>query len=550
MFLTPAIDRIGSDTIRLLAQISVLLLTTVMLLVSSSCAIPAEEAPVIFTNSEELHGSWNDAGKSIAAFKGIPFAAPPVADLRWRAPVANQPRNGPQDAAGFAPACMQTTYMTDWYAAVAEAFGSGPEVAAQPIGVSEDCLYLNVWAPLPASDAGLPVMIWVHGGSNRGGWSYEPNYVGGNLAKKGVIVVSIAYRLGIFGFFSHPSLDNGENKPLTNFGILDIARAVQWVEDNIGAFGGDPNNITLVGESAGAGNISDLVTMELAAGSDISRIILQSSASDLGARRMLADDQATGQQFINSLGFESTLTTELLRSIPAGDLLTASMTVMPDHYFNAVIDNLTMKLSPLESLRRGDDKQLDVLIGTNADEWYMYIDKNASQADLEKTIKQKAPKQASAIMAEVSQLTNVRRAIDHIQTADNMLCPSRYLAARVSELGGQGWVYYFSRQRPGPGGDKLGAYHGTEIPYVFDTQDDWLPGDNIDANLTDAVMDYWVQFARSGNPNVESRPPWPVFKRQNPLVMELGDNIGAMKPNDAWLCEMLDPDQQELRRGL
>jgi len=520
-----------------------LFLTAAIFMVSSGCAIPESEGPVVFANGEELQGSWDEAGERIAAFKGIPFAAPPVADLRWRAPIANQPRPGPQKATEFAPACMQTEYMTDWYADVAGAFGFGPEVAGQPVGVSEDCLYLNVWTPQPGPGASLPVMIWVHGGSNRGGWSYEPNYMGARLAAREVIVVTVAYRLGAFGFFSHPALDNGAGNPSANFGILDIDRGTQWVQDNIASFGGDPNNITLIGESAGAGDISDLVAMQQAKKPVYQRIILQSSASGFGQRRTLANDQAIGRQFVNSLGYEDSVTADQLRAIPAEDLLTAYMTELPGHYFDAVIDGQTMQQSPFDTLHQADGIKLDVLIGTNLDEWYMYIDEDTTQADLEKTIEQLAPEQTSALMAQVSGLTNVRRAMDRISTATNMLCPSRYLAARTTELGGRGWVYHFSRQRPGPGGEKLGAYHGTEIPYVFDTHDDWLPGDNIDGALTDAVMDYWVHFARNGDPNLPSRPQWPVYDHQNPMVMELGDTIGIIKPNDAVLCEILGPGQ-------
>jgi len=217
------------------------------------------------------------------------------------------------------------------------------------------------------------------------------------------------------------------------------------------------------------------------------------------------------------------------------------MTELTGHYFDAVIDQQTMTKSPFNTLQELNAAKLDVLIGTNADEWFMYINENAGQADLDKILEQYPPQQASSLVAEVGQLTDVRRKIDRIETAKRMLCPSRYVAARVTELGGRGWLYHFSRQRPGPGGEKLGAYHGTEIPYVFDTHDDWLPGNDIDTKLTAAVMDYWVQFARSGDPNLPNRPAWPVYDSQNPMVMELGDNIGTMKPHDTGLCELLGP---------
>ncbi len=154
-----------------------LLLVMIVFLIFSGCAKQKDEEPVAFANGEELHGAWANVSQGLAVFKGIPFAAPPVGDLRWRAPVANQARSGPQTATGYALACMQTTYSTDWYASVARAFGSGAATVGRPVGVSEDCLYLNIWTPELNPEVNLPVMVWVHGGSNKGGWSYEPNYI-------------------------------------------------------------------------------------------------------------------------------------------------------------------------------------------------------------------------------------------------------------------------------------------------------------------------------------------------------------------------------------
>jgi len=438
-------------------------------------------------------------------------------------------------------------FVNNGYASIAKAFGSGPETVGRPVGVSEDCLYLNIWTPKLNADAKLPVMVWVHGGSNKGGWSYEPNYIGKNLAAKGVVVVTIAYRMGSFGFFSHPALDNGalnngNGQPVANFGLLDIAQASRWVKDNIESFGGDAQNITLIGESSGAGNISDLISTEIGQEQTYHRVILQSSASSLEKRRTLEQEQALGTLLINSLAIKEPITAERLRSIPAENLLAAYMNNLQDHYFDAVVDGLTMKQSPVDAFKQMQHTILDVLIGTNADEWLMYLDENVDQANLEKVIEQNAPDHEASLAAKLGDTKDARRAIDRVQTATDTLCPSRYLAARVSQTGGRAWVYYFSRQRPGPGGEKLGAYHGTEIPYVFGTHDAWLPTEDIDRELTNAVMDYWVQFARSGDPNTPNGPHWPVYSDQQPMVMELGERVRAMPAHDAGLCELLGPD--------
>jgi para-nitrobenzyl esterase len=500
-------------------------------------------APVVMANGEELHGAWDGEDRQIAVFRGVPFAQPPVADLRWRAPVPNTPRPGPQSATRFAPGCMQTSYSTDWYARVAVAFGNPPEVAARPSGVSEDCLYLNVWSPDLKPDRLLPVMVWVHGGSNRGGWSYEPNYIGHRLASRGVVVVSIAYRLGVFGFFSHPALDNGLGEPVANFGWLDSGQALRWVAANIAGFGGDPDNITAFGESAGAADLSDLLSAGIDDSPAFRRMIAQSSATSLHQRRKLSDEQARGQRLIDSLDLEGPLSANRLREIPSHDLLAAMETQLQGVYFDTVIDGLTMIEAPIDALNDAQTMQVDVLIGTNADEWYMYIDENSGRAELERWLHEYAPDQAEQLLREIESEPDARRAMDRIRTAGRMMCPSRILAGRVSDLGASSWVYYFTRQRAGPGGEKLGAYHGTEIPYVFDMHDDWLPTEAEDRVLTEAVMDYWVQFARTGNPNLPTRPAWPQFSNRNPTVMALGDKIHAMTAPDARLCELLDPDR-------
>lgn len=520
-----------------------LALTT--LLLGAACSEFDVSGPAVVANGEELTGDWEGEESRIAVFRGIPFAAPPVDDLRWRAPQPSVPRPSLQTAVEFAPACMQGPHITNWYAGVARDFGHGPDAVGRPNGVSEDCLYLNVWSPRLGSEARLPVMVWVHGGSNKGGWSYEPNYIGARLAAKGVVVVSIAYRLGPFGFFSHPVLDNGEGQPVANFGWLDTQLAFRWVADNIMAFGGDPDNITAFGESSGAGNISDWAIIEMAKDSLYHRLIAQSTGGSLVGRRTLADEQNTGAGLIDALRIDGELTARRLRAIPAEDLAAAAESGLAEHYFEAVIDGLTMQEQPIESLQRAKKARLDILIGTNKDEWYMYIDKDTTREDLERWAKEAAPEHAATLLAEVAGEPDVRRAFDRLRTARDTLCPSRYFASRVSELGGRGWVYYFTRQRPGPGGEKLGAYHGTEIPYVFDMHDDWLPTEAVDHALTDVVMDYWVQFARTGDPNLPGRAEWPLHSDENPMVMELGDNIAAMEAHDARLCDLLSPGRQE-----
>ena len=221
-----------------------------------------DRAAQVTVNDEILVGKYVEDGR-VAAFLGVPFADPPSGELRWQAPqpLSNKVRR--RDATEFAPACMQSMRILDWYRYVAETFGASADYYPD-LEVSEDCLYLNVWTPTLDTNAGLPVMVWVHGGSNRSGWSYEPNYHGHELAQQGVVVISIAYRQGLFGFISHAELDADQG--LANFGLWDIVAALQWIRDNASQFGGDPGRVTLFGESAGAQDILALLFAKPAAG--------------------------------------------------------------------------------------------------------------------------------------------------------------------------------------------------------------------------------------------------------------------------------------------
>lgn len=509
-------------------------------------AIPQVEqlqAPVVQANSESLQGRWSAENQRVAEFRGIPFAAAPVGPLRWKAPREHQPRKGPQQAVEFAAACMQRTGNIDWYAGVAAAFGHGPEVVARPVAVSEDCLYLNVWSPSLQAGAKLPVMVFVHGGSNSGGWSYEPNYLGTNLAARGVVVVTVSYRLGVFGFFSHPALQNSENDAVANFALLDLGKAFHWVRQHISQFGGDPDNVTAFGESAGALDIIDLMLASLASGDTSNRpfhrLISQSIGGSLETRQSLAEEQALGGQLVSLLGLDSKTSAERLRAIPAKQLLDATQMLPADHYHDGVVDGRVLTDMPLNMLNEVSLRGVDIMAGSNADEWLMYIGEDVSQEKLESWASGHAPSQQQALLELVENLPDKRRAMDRLSTAWDMLCPSRYLAMRASEDGGRGWVYYFNRQRPGPGGARLGAYHGAELPYVFNTHDDWLTTGEIDRQLTQAMLDYWVQFARTGDPNGNGRPGWPLFKQSSQKVLALGEQIVVRQSDDQALCELL-----------
>ena len=272
------------------------------------------------------------------------------------------------------------------------------------------------------------------------------------------------------------------------------------------------------------------------------RWIAQSPGGSCAALKTLAEEQQNGLNIAAQLDInEGKDIAGNLRAVAAENLLLAAEAALPGHYYDVVLDNQSARLAPLESLEREQQKAIDFLLGTNRDEWYMYIDEDTDEQDVDDWLAKVAPESAVVLKAQVANETDPRRALDRLRTAYEMLCESRRVAARVTAVGGRAWVYNFTRQRAGPGGDKVGAYHGTEIPYVFGTHDDWLPTEAIDEQLTDAVMDYWVQFARTGDPNMAGRPTWPLYRAEKPAVLELGEQIQIVPPVDAALCIWLGP---------
>jgi len=485
--------------------------------------------PTVEANREILLGAFGDRHPQVASFKGIPFAAAPVGELRWREPLPHTPRAGTQPALDFAAACYQDSYNTEWYRRVGVTFGADASVFNDP-PFSEDCLYLNVWTPTRDPGAALPVMVWIHGGANKAGWSFEPNYQGESLAARGnVVVVSIAYRIGIFGFFGHPEL-RGSAAP-ANFGLLDQLAALRWVHDNISQFGGDPANTTVFGESAGAADIGYLMTSSLAEGL-FHRAISESGGYQMLDALDLEDAEKIGLALSTALPDKPDLVT--LRKRSSAEIFKAAREALADHDFGPVVDGLVLTESPAAFYRRSG-LPYDLLIGTNEDEWYMYLDGNPIK--LVETL-QKIPAAVRGLFsARVAQEPDVQRSHDKATTIVNMACPAYLMAASVAGDNHRAWVYRFTRIRPGPGGERLLAYHGAEIPYVFDSHDSWFSGDETDAGLTTAMVAYWSNFARTGDPNGAGLVPWPAYATLQPRVQELGSRIAPIAPPDRTLCD-------------
>jgi para-nitrobenzyl esterase len=470
------------------------------------------------------------AGKQqggIGVFYGIPFAAPPLGNLRWREPQPVASWSGTRDATHAASACTQSAAGLDTYLApLAAAYQAPYEAQSRPS--SEDCLYLNVFAPWPAGPKGLPVMVWLHGGSNRVGTGADESYNGCSLALHGVIVVTINYRLGVIGFFAHPELTaESAHHSSGNYGLLDQIAALQWVQQNIGQFGGDPENVTLFGESAGSIDATILMTSPWVKGL-FQRVIAESGpAFGLGPPLTLADGEAVGK----AIGH-----TAVLRQMPADQVADLEQRVVATRFksFDAngsVVDGWVLPQSPAKSFASGKIQKADLLAGQNGRELSAFRIGAAAAAK-----RAAQPSSKSAPSDAVKQLADAARpiyggwtdmalamylaqilmhgdiAVDHASNDMLMACPVGAEVALASSVGARAFVYRFDRSIPGKGEAKLGAFHGLEIPYVFNAFTvrswRWLPFTDTDRKLSETMQSYWTNFAKSGDPNAPGLPGW------------------------------------------
>ena len=496
------------------------------LLLIAACAPPP---PSVTAGGERLIGDRTENG--INVFRGIPYAEPPVGILRWQLPRPYEAQLDERDARSFAPACYQAPRILEWYRDLAETFGASRDVFGA-LDVSEDCLYLNVWTPTLGARAGLPVLVYVHGGSNSSGWAYEPNYHGHALAARNAVVVSIAYRLGVFGFFSHPELDHA------NYGLWDQVRALEWIRDNIEAFGGDPDRVMLFGESAGAQNILALMASDVAKPLFHSAVLQSTAGFGIGSPQTLYDEMERGVRLATALRLEGPGTIDRLRRISSGKLFDIYDAEFADYYHSPAVDGLLLEKPVWDVINDGELSDIPFIIGSNADEWYGSTPADLAFADIPDRVAGMQYLNSDEALEEISGETDPREAIDRIESAENMLCPSQVLAAQQTARSGNAWVYYFSRVRDGDAGATVRAYHGAELPYVFGTHDAWMTTTDTDIALTRQMMSYWINLASNANPNGGNLPDWPAFSGPGSRVMTFGDRAELTSPQEFVLCRI------------
>ncbi len=454
----------------------------------------------------------------IRVFKGVPFAAPPTGRLRWRSPQAPAAWSGIRSADRFAPICMQ--------------HGSYPE-DAPPEPMSEDCLYLNIWLPPLAEDRQqasartYPVMVWIYGGGLMNGSASTPLYAGDMLARKGVILVTANYRLGVLGFLAHPDLSRESPQHVSgNYGLLDQLAALRWVQRNIAAFGGDPTRVTVFGQSSGSISISELVVSPLA--KDLFQRAIGESGGlfepvELGSDFELADAELGGKAFADNAGAG---TLQQLRAIPATELI--------GKRFNphAIIDGYLLPLAPYDAYVEGKQNDVAVLIGSNASEGRLFLDGTAvTAANRDKRLSNDFPGLIVSLAGPASATSDEHARATFVAFEGEMRFGwDMWEWARLQAgAGGRAYLYRYTQESPYRSGDKYfgwGASHGMEMPYVFDHLDQQaLPWTAQDRQLASSMSSYWTNFAKSGDPNGPGLPTWPTFRATSTQAMQLGPEI-------------------------
>lgn len=467
-------------------------------------ADPAPERVQARLDSGVVLGAAKDG---VASFKGVPYAQPPVGELRWAPPQAPTPWGPPRQATAFGPACPQ-----------------GPVVAALLAGAapgpaSEDCLTLNVWAPVGAR--GAPVMVWLHGGGNQQGAGSIPYYDGASFARDGVVLITINYRLGPLGFFAHPALTKASGgAPVGDYGLMDQIAALQWVRRNAASFGGDPSRVTVFGESAGGGDILMLMSTPAAKGLFAQAIV--ESGGGWSAPRSLADAEARGRTAATAAGLPAAATAAALRALPVTALDAPAFRTAS----GPLIDGRLITLSPAQAFSTGRAADLPLIIGSNAGE-----DSLTTAAQGAALLARSSSEQRAALRAAYPGADDALLARNLFRDSV-MGAPARWIAARAAP-GAPVWLYHFAYVPPGLAKLYPRTPHGGEVPFVFETLDrvPAPPGLFAEADRRYARMVHscWVAFAKTGAPTCTNGPAWPAYTlaADNTLVFDAAPHVAV-----------------------
>ena len=475
------------------------------------------------------------AHPDVRVYRGIPFAAPPVGDLRWKAPQPPSSWPGVRQAAEFSNACWQTPYPP-----------SASIYQSKLPPLSEDCLYLNIWTAAKSAKDRLPVMVWIHGGGFTRGSGTTSAYDGGILARKGVVVVTINYRLGILGFFSHPALTAESNHHASgNYALLDQIAALQWVKKNIAAFGGNPDCVTIFGESAGSWAVNALMASPLAEG--LFHRAIGESGGSFSSLKTLAEAEKAGESLASSLGATDDVL-KSLRAKPPEELLKAATgeTVRPS------VDGWVLPQDIYSTFAQGKQNDVPLIVGNNADEGTTLAPQGANiKADMFVAGVQQRYAGLADQFLKIYPASSDEEAVASFYAAyrDSVFGWEMRTWARLQTKTGHHpvYLYYFSRRPPGPQSQRIRAFHAADIPYVFGNFVWPFPWEDTDRKLSDAITSYWVNFAATGNPNGAGLAKWPVYDPHTDPAIEFGDQIGVRSAINKAGLDFFDAYQQSLR---
>jgi para-nitrobenzyl esterase len=495
----------------------------------------AAQGQVVSVTGGQIEGRRLDG---VTSFKGVPFAAPPVGNLRWQTPQPVRPWSGIEKAGHFAPSCVQDSGF------LAQHYGA-------PATVSEDCLYLNVWTPARSAGEKLPVMVWIYGGAFSGGATSNPMLDGTHFAQRGVVLVSITYRTGVLGFLAHPDLSREQGGRSGNYGILDMIQGLEWVKANIASFGGDPAKVTLFGQSSGSQAVSMLVASPAAHGL-FERVIGESGDNFAPARSMpsglgtstfgmygheggeffdtLANAEQYGAGFLSKLDANSIAAA---RQLSAAEIQKAYESE-PPYAIGPVFDGRVLPGDQYVLYEQQRFNDTPVLLGTNSDDSIGFAAPGMKPATFAQQVRSDYGKYADAILAVYPHTTDALTE----QSARELFRDTHFgwgawTWARLQTQYGRNrvFLYYFDYRTPRT---PHGAPHGSEVPYVFGNDPDGDPSGSHgppvraeDRALSDLMSRYWVNFAKTGDPNGPGLPVWPAFSASDQQAMFLDEHPGA-----------------------
>lgn len=491
----------------------------------------SEVQPLATTKGGKVRGL---AQEGVVSFKGIPYAAAPTGERRWRAPQPVVPWSGVLDATSYGSDCMQVPFPSD----------------AAPLGTepAEDCLFANVWRPEKASGK-LPVLVWVYGGGFVNGGSSPDVYDGSEFARQGLVFVSFNYRIGRFGFFAHPALEASEEEPQGNFGLMDQHAALRWVQRNIEAFGGDPEAVTIMGESAGGRSVTHLMNSPQARGLFQRAIIMSGGGRSSGPLRRMREDmpglpsaQTVGANFAKTHGItgSDSKALEALRELSAeevaGDLNLATLfsgarEEVPT-WHGPFLDGKTVVGTNEAIFAEGAHARVPVMVGaTSADIGFVSASSKdelfASFGDKEALAREIFDPTGEAPLPELATA---------VGGAQYMIEPARYLASQVSQAGESAWHYRFSYVADSMRDEWEGAPHATEIPYAFNTvaakYGEALTDE--DRAMARAMNAYFSNFALNGDPNETGLPKWRSYEHESQSLLNFSKNQGVVVGEDPW----------------